>query len=99
MDGSSSKEDFGAVRFEPAPLQRRRGLVCPGVTAEIVSMVCQQPLESRYCGPLHLLIAHERLARRRGLTAVEGLPTSKLQNLSRAFTFVALHHSVSTSIA
>lgn len=79
---------MGAVRFEPAPLERRRSLVCPGVTAEIVSMVSQETSESRYCGPLHLLIAHERLARRRGVTAVEGLPTSTLQNLSRTFTFV-----------
>jgi AraC family transcriptional regulator len=51
-------------------------------------MVGRQTWESRYCGARHLLIAHERLARRHGETHVEGLPTCNLQNLSRTLTFV-----------
>jgi AraC family transcriptional regulator len=51
-------------------------------------MDCGEPFEISYCGPLHLLIAHERLARRRGATRVEGLPSSSLQNLSQTLTFV-----------
>jgi AraC family transcriptional regulator len=85
--GTDAKQ-VGSIHFEPPPAERRQNSVCPGRTVETVSMFSGEPFESRYCGPLHLLIAHERLARRRGLTIVEGLPASDLQNLSRTFTFV-----------
>jgi AraC family transcriptional regulator len=85
--GTNGKQ-VGPIHFELPPAERRRNSVCPGVTVETVSMVSGELFESRYCGPLHLLIAHERLARRRGLTTIEGLPASDLQNLSRMFTFV-----------
>jgi AraC family transcriptional regulator len=85
--GTNGKQ-VGPIHFEPPPAERRQNSVCPGVTVETVSMVSGELFESRYCGPLHLLIAHERLARRRGLTTIEGLPASDLQNLSRTFTFV-----------
>jgi len=77
-----------SLDFLPAPRGRRCVRVCPGVTAETVSLVGREPFESRYCGPLHLLIAHERLARRRGVTTVEGLPDSNIENLSQTLTFV-----------
>jgi len=76
------------LNFQPAPLGRRHCCVCPGVTAETVSISGRERLETRYCGPLHLLIAHERLSRRRGVTAVEGLPESDRENLNHTFTFV-----------
>jgi AraC family transcriptional regulator len=82
------RDPNGTMSILPAPKGRRQSLVCPGVMAETVSMVSREPFESRYCGPLHLLIAHERLARRRGVTTVEGLPDSDLQNLSHTLTFV-----------
>jgi AraC family transcriptional regulator len=88
MGRATNEEQSGTIHFEPPRVERRRNSVCPGVTVESVLMVRGEPFESRYCGPLHLLIAHERLARRRGVTTIEGLPASDLQNLSRTFTFV-----------
>ena len=82
------RDPRGTMSILPASKGRRQSLVCPGVMAETVSMLSREPFESRYCGPLHLLIAHERLARRRGVTRVEGLPDSDLQNLSHTLTFV-----------
>src|SRR5580700_6291799 len=87
MQSSTDRDACGKISFLPAPHARRQSLVCKGVTAETVSMVNREPFESRYRGPLHLLIAHERLARRRGVTTVEGLPDSNLQNLSHTLTF------------
>jgi AraC family transcriptional regulator len=86
--GAAEQSAGGRMSIRPAPEGRHQGLVCQGVTAETVSMVSREPFESKYCGPLHLLIAHERLARRRGVTTVEGLPDSNLQNLSHTLTFV-----------
>lgn len=74
--------------MEPAPMHRQRFAVCAGMTAEIAFVVTRRPFESHYCGPLHLLIAHECLVRSRGATTVEGAPPSNLQNLSRTLTFV-----------
>jgi len=86
------RKDSGApsdtMSFSVEPLLRRRGLLCPGIVAESVAINSREPFESRYCGPRHLLIAHERLARRRGVTTVEGVPASNEQNLSQTLTFV-----------
>ena len=81
-------ESYETMSILPVQKGRSQSLVCQGVTVETVSIVSREPFESRYCGPLHLLIAHERLARRKGLTSVEGLPDSDLQNLSHTLTFV-----------
>jgi AraC family transcriptional regulator len=88
MGIATNGKQVGTIHFEPPRAERRQNSVCPGVTVESVFMVSGEPFESCYCGPLHLLIAHERLARRRGMTTIEGLPASDLQNLSRTFTFV-----------
>jgi AraC family transcriptional regulator len=86
MDASINVELRDKMSLRPVPLDRQHRSVCQGVTAETVCS--RESFETRYCGPLHLLIAHERLARRRGETTIEGLPASKLRNLSRTLTFV-----------
>jgi len=65
-----------------------RSIGCEGVLAESVVMPSGEPFERRYCGPHHLLVAHERLTRRRGCTILEGLPVSRIENLSQTLTFV-----------
>jgi AraC family transcriptional regulator len=55
---------------------------------ETVTIAGREHFDSAYCGPLHLLIAHEHLSRRRGLTSIEGLPASTRENLTQSFTFV-----------
>ena len=86
--GTETCEAPTKVAFLPTPQAHRHSRVCAGVTAETVYIRGRKAFESRYCGPLHLLIAHESLARRRGTTTVEGLPDSNLENLSQTFTFV-----------
>jgi AraC family transcriptional regulator len=88
MDGSNASEARDEITIGPPPGRRWHYFVCQGVTAEIVRLVDGQTWESRYHGSQHLLIAHERLARRQGETHVEGLPASNRQNLSRTLTFV-----------
>jgi AraC family transcriptional regulator len=91
-NGALERNPCGTMSILPVQKARSQSRVCQGVLAETVSMVSRQPFESHYCGPLHLLIAHERLARRRGVTTVEGLPDSELQNLSHTLTFVPAGH-------
>lgn len=88
MDGSNAFETREKISIGPVPGCRCHYIVCQGVTAEIVRMVDRRNWESRYHGSRHLLIAHERMARRRGETQVEGLPASNRQNLSHTLTFV-----------
>jgi len=88
MDGSAPAGAREQVSLEPEPRERRQCLVCAGVSAETVCMNAREPMESRYFGPSHLLIAHERLARCRGVTIVDGAPESNRQILNQTFTFV-----------
>ena len=87
-----SNEAHPRCGVERSPWSSAHGLTrrigCDGVMAETVAMPSGEPFERRYWGPYHLLIAHERLTRRRGSTTVEGLPTSTLENLSHTLTFV-----------
>jgi len=76
------------IRFVRPPQLRRRGLLCPGMMVESITIAGREHFASAYCGPLHLLIAHEHLSRRRGLTSVEGLPDSTRENLTQTLTFV-----------
>ena len=70
------------------PQFRRRGLLCPGLATETIAVAAHEHFDSGYCGPLHLLIAHEHLSRRRGVTSIEGLPHSTRENLTQTLTFV-----------
>jgi AraC family transcriptional regulator len=93
MDGSRERQECetharGITRIEATPLGRRRNSVCRGVTVETVFRLAHVRFENCYCGPLHLLVAHERMARRDGETIVDGLPICNRQNLSQTLTFV-----------
>jgi len=92
MDGSASERACEEIYLAPEPRERRQIQLCSGVSAEPVLLPCREPVECRYCGPSHLLIAYERLARHRGVTWVDGLPESRRQNLSQTFTFVPAGH-------
>ena len=65
-----------------------RGVGCEGVTGQSVALQSGEPFARRYCGPHHLLVAHERLTRRQGCTTVGGLAPSRLENLTHTLTFV-----------
>jgi AraC-like DNA-binding protein len=88
VDGAMERGADDGIRFLRPPQLRRRGLLCPGMMVESITIAGREQFASAYCGPLHLLIAHERLSRRRGLTSVEGLPDSTRENLTQTLTFV-----------
>ena len=80
--------DTRGMRCVVLPAGPVRSIGCEGVLAESLTLPSGEPFERRYCGPHHLLVAHERLTRRRGSTSLEGLPTCKLENLAETMTFV-----------
>jgi AraC family transcriptional regulator len=88
VDDALERGADNGIRFLRAPQLTRRGLLCPGMMVESITIAAREHFASAYCGPLHLLIAHEHLSRRRGLTSVEGLPDSTRENLTQTLTFV-----------
>ena len=58
------------------------------MVAEIVQATRREKLEFHFCGPLHLLVVYDQGMRRDGDTFVEGLPRSKLRNMTRKLAFV-----------
>jgi AraC family transcriptional regulator len=88
VDGAIERSEDIGVRFVRPPQLRRRGLLCPGMMVETITIVGREHFDSGYRGPVHLLIAHERLLRRRGATCIEGLPDSTRENLTQTLTFV-----------
>lgn len=79
---------FLGVDFRPSNLAKRQTATWPGLSGEVVPIIRQEPFESKYCGPSHLLIAYEQAARHRGETMLEGLPRSTLRDFSHKLTFV-----------
>jgi AraC family transcriptional regulator len=92
VDGAMERSADDGITFLRPPQRRRRGLLCPGMMVESITIAGREPFVSAYCGPLHLLIAHEQLSRRRGLTSIEGLPDSTRENLTQTLTFVPAGH-------
>jgi AraC family transcriptional regulator len=88
VDDALGRSADNGIRFLRPPQLRRRGLLCPGMLVESITIAGREHFASAYCGPLHLLIAHEQLSRRRGLTSIEGLPDSARENLTQTLTFV-----------
>jgi AraC family transcriptional regulator len=62
------------------------------VTAEIVKAKALDNIEFRFRAGVHLLIVCAQGARRDGDTFVEGLPRSRLRDLTRKLTFVPAGH-------
>lgn len=92
QDGAIECNTHHGIRFRRPPQLRRRRVLCPGMMAETITIAPRERFDSGYCGPLHLLIAHEQLSRRRGVTSIEGLPDSRQENLARTLTFVPPGH-------
>lgn len=82
-DGSPPRIDFS-----PSTLVKRRLASWGGLSAETVQATSKEPFDYTFRGDRHLLIATERAEREDGETLVEGLPISRLRNLSQKLTFV-----------
>jgi AraC family transcriptional regulator len=76
------------VEVCPADVVKRHTVTWDGMAAEIVQATRREKMEFRFRGPLHLLAVCDQGLRSDGDTFVEGLPRSKLQDVTRKFTFV-----------
>ncbi len=76
------------VGYTPAHIIRRQPAAWCGLRAETIELVEFRPYEYDFKAPVHLLIMAERSERYDGETCLEGLPRSRLRELSRRMTFV-----------
>jgi AraC family transcriptional regulator len=81
------------VAVQPNDAVKRSPRACDGMVAEIVQATRREKLELHFCGPLHLLAVYDQGMRRDGDTFVEGLPRSKLRDVTRKLTFVPAGHA------
>jgi AraC family transcriptional regulator len=92
LDRDRDDVSHPAVDISPSDLVGRRAVARHGVTGEIVRAKSLDRIEFRFRAPIHLLVLCERGERREGETFVEGLPRSRLRDLSRKLTFVPAGH-------
>ncbi len=78
--------------YTPAHIIQRRPAAWCGLRAEAIELLESQPYEYAFQAPVHLLIMAERSERSDGETCLEGLPRSRLRELSRRMTFVPAGH-------
>jgi AraC family transcriptional regulator len=76
------------VTFSPGNAVKRRGLQAHGMTAEAVQGIDREEVEAHFRSPYHTLIAYERGSRTDGMTVMEGLPPSSVQDLTHKLVFV-----------
>jgi AraC family transcriptional regulator len=76
------------VRISPPNAVTRRSALWPGMAVEIVQASRRGRIDYRYCGPMHMLVVHDRGVRHDGCTVIHGLPQSNLQDCSRKLVFV-----------
>lgn len=87
------RETGHGVTVQPSDVVRRRSLAWDGMFAEVVRTTRCERLEVHFCGPPHLLAVYDQGMRRDGDTFVEGLPRSKLRDVTRKLTFVPAGHA------
>jgi AraC family transcriptional regulator len=81
-----------AVEVYPSDIATRRSAAWDGMAAEVVRATRRGKLELRFRAPLHLLAVCDRGMRSDGDTFVEGLPRSRLHDLTRKLIFVPAGH-------
>ncbi len=81
-----------AVEVSSSDIVKRRAVTWDGIGAEIVQVTKREKMEFRFRAPLHLLAVCEQGMRSDGDTFVEGLPRSRLRDMTRKLTFVPAGH-------
>jgi AraC family transcriptional regulator len=81
-----------AVEVYPPDIVKRHTVTWDGMAAEIVQATSRERIEFRFRAPLHLLAVCDQGMRNDGDTFVEGLPRSRLRDVSRKLTFVPAGH-------
>jgi len=80
------------VQIYPSDGVTRRTVTWDGMSAEIVQATRREKLEFRFHAPLHLLAVCDQGMRSEGETFVEGLPRSRLRDVTRKLTLVPAGH-------
>jgi AraC family transcriptional regulator len=80
------------VEIYPPDAVKRRTVTWDGMAAEMVQAMSCEKIELRFRAPLHLLAVCFQGMRSDGDTFVEGLPRSRLRDVSRKLTFVPAGH-------
>src|ERR1700730_2692454 len=93
LDRPMADETNHGVQVYPADVVKRRTVTWDGMAAEIVQATRREKMELRYRGPLHLLAVCDQGMRSDGDTFVEGLPRSRLRDVTRKLTFVPAGHA------
>ncbi len=81
-----------AVDVSPPNIAKRHSVTWRGLQVETFRFTQREPFEYKFQGDRHLLIAAEVAARDDGETCVEGLPKSRLNDLSGKLTFIPAGH-------
>ena len=76
----------------------RKTAMWRGMAAEIIEFEGHQKIETRFTGPLHLLVFCEHGDRHAGQSMVEGLPCSEVRDLTGRLSFVPAGHAYSESL-
>jgi AraC family transcriptional regulator len=94
LPGELATEEFqSTIDIQPSDTVRRRSAHWRGMAVEIVQATGCERIDSHFRGNAHLLVVHERGARRDGETFVEGLTRSALRDCGRKLTFVPAGHA------
>ncbi len=93
LDQPMVDEANHGVQVYPTDVVKRRTVTWDGMAAEIVQATRREKMEFRYRGPLHLLAVCDQGMRSDGDTFVEGLPRSRLRDVTRKLTFVPAGHA------
>ena len=80
------------VQIYPRDGVTRRTVTWDGMSAEIVQATRREKLEFRFHAPFHLLAVCDQGMRSDGETFVEGLPRSRLRDVTRKLTLVPAGH-------
>jgi AraC family transcriptional regulator len=71
---------------------KRRTVAWDGMAAEIVQATMRERIEFRFRSSHHLLVVYDQGMRSEGDTFVQGLPRSRLRDVTRRLTFVPAGH-------
>jgi len=92
LDWPKVDETNHGVQVYPADVVKRRTVTWDGMAAEIVQATRREKMEFRFRAPVHLLAVWDQGTRSDGDTFVEGLPRSRLRDVTRKLTFVPAGH-------
>jgi AraC-like DNA-binding protein len=81
------------VTIEPHRAISRTGTMWRGMGVELVKATAQERIDYAFHSSSHLLVAYQQGVRREGESYVDGLPRSRLRDVSKKLTLVPVGHS------